>query len=626
MSYGYLGKVIRINLTTSSIIIEEKDDLFYRTHLGGKGIIAYYLLKEVLPGIDPMSPDNKMIFATGILTGAPVSGLSRFAVGAKSPLTGGFGQSEAGGFWGPELKRAGYDAIIIEGKAEKPVYIAICDETIEIKDAAHLWGKETGEAQDIIRKDMNDERVRVAQIGPGGENLVKYACIVNELKHFNGRNGLGTVMGSKNLKAVAVRGTKDIPFADSQKVREIKKKIIDICAKNPLSIALLEGGSSAGIITVNANGLLPTRNFIDGEFKDAENIGAEAMKEKILKKREGCYACAIRCKRAVEVKREDFTVDIKYGGPEYETLGALGSLCGIGDIELIAKFNEICNKFTIDTISTGCTIAFVMECFEKGILTKEDLGGVEARFGNADAVFKLIDMIIKREGIGDLLAEGSDVAAKKIGKGAEGCSMTVKGQEIALHDPRGKIGTALGYAVSENGPDHVVAAHDTLLTQQGFVMDSVAPLGIFDALSPVDISWKKVRRFTHLEYWYSFFNMAGVCIFGGIPRGPVPLDDIIDLIKAVTGWDTSLWEIMKAGERAANMARIYNIREGFDKEDDILPERSYEPIGNGKLKGTSISREKFAEAVSTYYSMMGWDEEGVPTKGKLLELNLEYLI
>ncbi|MFZ5753021.1 MAG: aldehyde ferredoxin oxidoreductase family protein, partial [Bacillota bacterium] len=580
---------------------------------------------ELPPHIDPLGEENKLIFATGILTGAPVAAMPRFSVGAKSPLTGAFGESEAGGFWGPELKKAGYDALIIEGKAPAPVYIYIHDDKIEIKDARHLWGKETGDTQNLIRDQLKDQNVRIAQIGPGGENLVRFACITNELKHFNGRNGLGAVMGSKNLKAVAVRGTKRIPFADEEKIKEIGKRYLAKYMNHPMSRTLYEFGTSAGVTSLNAGGNLPTKNFIKGEFAGADKISGQTMADTILQKREGCYACAVRCKRAVKVDKEQMQVDPKFGGPEYETIGSFGSLCEIDDLELIAKANELCNRYTIDTISTGASIAFAMECFEKGILSKDDLDGMELTFGNGEAVLQLIEKIAKREGIGDLLAEGSASAARKIGKGSEKFTLCVKGQELPMHDPRAKYGLGLGYAVSEIGADHMVAAHDPLLEQKGIILDSVAPLGILEPVSPRELTPRKVRNFSYLQQWWCFHNMAGICHFGPVPRGSLPMDDVVDLVKAAAGWDTSLWEIMKSAERVINMARMFNIREGFTREDDTIPERLFEPLENGKLQGHAIPREEFQQTVEMYYAFVGWNEEGVPSKTKLAELELDWI-
>lgn len=622
MKYGYLGKIIRINLSDKSIKIEEPDDIFYRTYMGGKGFIAHYLLKELQPNIDPLGEENKMIIASGILTGLPVAGVPRFAVGAKSPLTGGYGQSEAGGFWGPELKKAGYDGMIIEGKSAKPVYIYIKDEKIEIRDAGVIWGMETGDAQDAIFRELEDKSVKVLQIGPAGEKLVKYACILNGLKHANGRNGLGAVMGSKGLKAVVVKGTKKIPFHDNEKISKIGKSFLSYYMENPLTRGLYEYGTIAGVMGNNAGGILPTRNFNDGEFDNAEKISAETMVDTILKKRKGCYACAVRCKRMVEVESDDIKVDGKYGGPEYETVASFGSLCGNDNLEIIAKANELCNRLGMDTISAGMTIAFAMECFENNILTEEDIDGIKLSYGNQKGILEMIERIAKREGIGDLLAEGSEAAAAKIGKGAEKFVLCVKGQELAMHEPRGKVGVGIGYAVCETGADHMVIGHDTLFGKKGFTLDSVKPFGILEPVDTLDLSWKKIRAFVYLQKWWSFFNMTGICDFVPVPRGAMPAADVVALVKAATGWETSLWELMIAGERSINMARLFNLREGFTSEDDTLPDRLFEGLKKGRLKGNYIPREEFDEAISTYYSMMGWDEKGVPTKGKLLELNI----
>ncbi|HQI17598.1 MAG TPA: aldehyde ferredoxin oxidoreductase N-terminal domain-containing protein, partial [Bacillota bacterium] len=417
MANGYIGKIARINLTTGEVNIEKPDDLFYRTYIGGKGFIAYYLLKEVPADADPLGEDNKLIFACGALTGVPAAGMPRFSAGAKSPLTGAFGQSDAGGFWGPELKKAGYDGLIIEGKSPTPVYLYINDDEIRIKDAKNLWGLDTGEAQEAIRRENGGGSIKIAQIGIGGENLVRYSCIINELKHANGRNGMGAVMGSKKLKAIAVKGSGKIPFADENKIKSISKKFLEIYMDNPLSRGLYEYGTAGGVAGQNAAGLLPTRNFINGEFGGANNIGGETMADTILKKREGCYSCAIRCKRAVEVQEEGLSVDSRFGGPEYETLAAFGSLCEIDDLKIIAKANELCNRYGLDTISTGCSIAFAMECTSRGILNKEFFEGMEVTFGNSSVVLPMIEKIARREGFGDILAEGTKAAAKRIGIG-----------------------------------------------------------------------------------------------------------------------------------------------------------------------------------------------------------------
>ena len=620
--YGHNGKILRVDLTSRTMSEEELPEVLFRRYLGGGALSLYYLLKELKPGVDPLGPENLLIFAASAVTGHPAAGFSRFTVAAKSPLTGGFGESEAGGWWGPELKSSGFDAILIKGKADRPVYLSIQDGKAEIRDASHLWGEMTRESQEKIRKDLGDEKVRVALIGPGGEKGVKYACILNELKHVNGRTGMGAVMGSKNLKAIAVRGKKKMALHSPEKVREVVKRIAETWAKNPSGLGEL--GTARGVMPLNAAGIFPTRNFITGTFDKAEAICGETMRDTILVGRGTCYGCPVRCKREVKVD-QPYKVDPEYGGPEYETLGALGSLCCIGDLKAIAMGNQLCGAYGIDTISTGTTIAFAMECFEKGILTLRDTDGIELRFGNAEAMLAMVEKIGRREGIGMLLGESLKTAAERIGKGSEKYAMHVKGQPFPLHEPRGKAGLALAYSISPTGADHLEHPHDPVFeTEAG--LKSILPLGIVEPLSALDLSSKKVRMFVYLQDLYSMFNSIGLCVLtGGFFGGPVSLNTIPEYVNAVTGWETSLWELMKVGERHSAMARVFNVREGLSSKDDTLPGRIFEPLEGGPSKSRSIDPQEFQKALKTYYSMVGWDETGVPLDSRLEELDLGWI-
>jgi aldehyde:ferredoxin oxidoreductase len=426
---GYNGLILRVNLSTRSTSFEELDPVFCRRYIGGAGFAIYYLWKELKPGIDALGPDNKLIFALGPVSGLTLPGAARHCVCAKSPLTGGIAKAEAGGFWGAELKRAGYDAIIIEGKADKPVYLWIHDKEAAIRDAGPLWGKETKETESAVRAELGDERVQLASIGPGGEHLVRYACIMHGLFDAAGRGGLGAVMGSKNLKAVAVRGSNLPEIANQEHLKEIRQQ----SSQQPH--AMSQFGTGGNMTAFEANGNLPVHNFRDGLFPDVKLINSGAIKETIRIGMEGCFACPVRCKKVVQVT-EPYAVDPAYGGPEYETLASLGSNCGIGDLKAIAKASERCNAYALDTISTGVTIGFAMECFEKGFLSNSDTDGIDLRFGNANAMLKVIDLIANRHGIGNLLAEGSARMAKNIGKGSEQFAMQVKGLECGLHEPR----------------------------------------------------------------------------------------------------------------------------------------------------------------------------------------------
>ncbi|MGI5840489.1 MAG: aldehyde ferredoxin oxidoreductase family protein [bacterium] len=611
MGYGYNGKILRVNLTDRSITAETPDENFYRTYMGGEGLIAYYLLKEVPAGTEPFSPDNKLIFAPGILTGMPLAGSGRNSVGAKSPLTGGFGSADGGGFFGAELKRAGWDGIVVSGKADSPVYLWINDDAVEIRDAVHLWGKATAPTQTAIRDELGDQGIRMALIGPGGENKVRYACIINDLKHAAGRTGMGAVMGSKLLKAVAVRGHRSVELADPAKVQEMAKWLAENVER--LAGGMREYGTAGVLLPLHHGGGLPTRNFRQGAFEGAEKISGPAMANTILVKRENCFACPVNCKRVVQVA-EPYQVDPVYGGPEYETLGSFGSSCGIDDLKAIAKANEICNANSIDTISTGVTIAFAMECFERGILTEKETDGLELRFGNADAMLAMVEKIVRREGFGDILAEGTKRAAAKIGRGAEKYAIQVKGQEVPMHEPRLKHGLGLGYAVSPTGADHVHNFHDTGYTKS---VEALKPFGILEPLPADDLSLDKVRMFLAEVHMSHFTNVAVICNFV-----PWSNNQKVEIVRAVTGWNTSLWELAKAGERATTLARVFNLREGFTAEDDSLTERFLEPFADGPLAGVAVDREKLAAAREAYYTLMGWDAAGVPTKAKLHELGV----
>ncbi|OHE21569.1 MAG: aldehyde ferredoxin oxidoreductase [Syntrophobacterales bacterium RBG_19FT_COMBO_59_10] len=627
MPYGYNGKILRVDLTTGAIRVEEPGEVVYRTYLGGGGLASYYLLRELKPGIDPLSADNILIFASSVISGTPVAGMVRFTVAAKSPLTGAYGEAEAGGFWGPELKFSGFDAVIVTGKAAKPSYLWINDGKVEIRSAEKIWGMETGPAQEMIREEIDEKRARIALIGPAGENLVRYACVVNELKHVNGRTGMGAVMGSKNLKAVAVRGTNKMEMHDPEKLRELSKNLTELIGQYGPNKLLRKLGTPNLIMPLNKQGLLPTRNFRTGYFEGAEKISGERMAETILKGEEGCYACAVRCKRAVEVPSGPYATSSNYGGPEYETLSSLGSLLCIDDLEAISKGNEMCNRYTLDTISTGAVIAFAMECYENGILAQTDTEGIDFTFGNPEAMLKGIEWIaFRKPGLGDLLADGVKAAAAKLGKGSEKFALHIKGQELPMHDPRGKTGQGLSFAVSPTGADHVRAPHDTPFQAPGPMLGKIAPLGILEPVDGREMGARKARNFTYLHFIWSLYESLGVCNFVAGPVWALTLTKLVEVVQAVTGWETSLWELMKVGERTVTMARVFNLREGFGRRDDTLPDRLFEPLESGALQGKGLDRLEFEDLLTLYYEAMGWDPaDGVPTRGKLAELNLFWL-
>ncbi len=622
MMYGTTGKILRVDLTAGTWEVETLSEDFYRLYPGGKALAGYILLNEMPPHVEPLSPENVLVIANGLLTGAPVSTATRYVVSARSPLTMGYGESEAGGFWGPELKMAGFEALVITGKASEPVYLWIQDGQVELRTAAHLWGQRTAEVQETIRAELGDDKIRVLQIGPAGENLVRYAGISNDLRHFNGRNGMGAVMGSKNLRAIAVRGSTRYQnlARDPQALMALGRTLAKRVKTNPQSWGLQDTGTPGLVEPLNASGMLPTRNFLQGAFEQVDKIKWEVYESKLLTARRSCYACAIRCKREVQVDGQPSV----YGGPEYESLGALGPNCGVGDLEAIAKANELCNAYMLDSISTGMAISFAMECFEHGLLTLEDTDGIDLRFGNAEAMLTMVEWIALRKGLGDLLAEGVRRAAEKIGGEAHYFAIHVKGQELPMHEPRGKSNVGMGYAISEIGADHLVVAHDTMLANpEGIPFKNAEPLGISAAQPAISLNAEKMRQFYLLEKVTSLEKVIGYCFFGPAPRSYILMEEVLESVNAATDWNLTLDDLLEIGERATNMARVFNAREGFSREDDTLPERLFNALENGPLAGVSFPRDEFEAALTVLYGLKGWDlETGTPTRARLESLSL----
>ena len=607
---GYHGKLLRVNLSDRSIKTEQLSYQFCRKYIGGAGFVAYYLWKELKPGIDALGPDNKLVFALGPVTGLVLPGAARYCVGAKSPLMGAIAKSESGGFWMAELKRAGFDAIIVEGKADKPVYLWVQDGQVTIKDAAHLWGKETKETEETIRKELGDEHVQVAVIGPAGENMVRFACIMTGLHDAAGRGGLGAVMGSKNLKAIAARGHKLPPIANEERLKEIRQLM---SAPHPMSQF---GTGGPEMPSFEASGNLPIRNFREGIFPEVKQITGAVMKDTGIRTgMEGCFACPIRCKKMVKFE-EPYHCDEAYGGPEYETLAALGSDCAVGDLKAICKGNERCGAYSLDTISTGSVIAFAMECYEKGLLTKKDTGGLELKWGDADVLLKAIDLIARREGIGNLMAEGTARMAKKIGRGAEDFAMHVKGLEPGMHDPRFNTGLGIGYTINPHGADHCSAIGGGGTSPRG--IQDFYPLGILAPLSAEDLGPARIGLYKLTHSLGIIKDCLVMCAFP-----PANYERQIDILKAVTGWDTGIMELLRISERVWTLMRLFNIREGFTAADDVMPLRYFQPKTNGALANKSVDRAKIDKVRGYYYFFMGWDANGVPRPEKLAELGIE---
>jgi aldehyde:ferredoxin oxidoreductase len=626
MPYGYNGKILHVDLTTGKLEVEEPGEAFFRRYMGGSALGMHYALKLIPPGAEPLGPDNVLILSLGVTTGAAISGQSRVTATAKSPLSGAIGDAQAGGFWPAEAKGAGFDAYVIKGQSEKPVYLWVQDGQAELRDASHLWGKITGEVEAAIEEELGDPKIEVLQVGPAGERGVRFACIINMSNRANGRTGMGAVMGSKNLKAIAVRGQERPEIADKEALADLARW----GAQNfPDSDVYDMGvhGTADVLAYQNEDGGLPTRNWSSGIFEGWEPISGNVMSDTILKKRDTCYACVVRCKRVVETEWQGKKVDPHYGGPEYETLATLGSYCGVDDLAAISYANQLCNMYGMDTISCGATIGFAMDCFEQGLISTENTGGAELRFGNAEAMVQMVEQIALRQGFGDLLAEGTARAAQQIGHGAEALANVVKGHDLPAHMPEVKRSLALIYAVNPFGADHQSSEHDPSYEDSyESYQDRMAMLDLLDPQALYSLGPEKIRYALYTQWFYSLMDSINVCQFVWGPAWQLyDPNQLVTMARAVTGWDVSLWELMKVGERRLNMMRAFNAREGFTREHDVLPPKLAQPRVGGPSDGLFVDPAELEKAKDTYYAMCGWDAQGVPTRGTLEELGLGWV-
>jgi aldehyde:ferredoxin oxidoreductase len=626
MDNGQFGKILFVDLGSGSIEIESPSADFYRRFGGGSCLALALLLQKSPPRVDALAPESPLIFAASVMTGAPLSGLSRFNVTAKSPLTSAIGDSQGGGFWGAELRRAGYIAVVITGRAQSPVYLWIQDDGVEIRPADHLWGLDTAPAQAAIRQELEDPQVRVAQIGPGGENLVRFANIVNDLHHFNGRTGMGAVMGSKQLKAIAVRGKTRVTVHDSRSLLALARSVPERIAGNGGATILHDRGTAGFVLSTSEGGGLPTRNFRSGCFEGAAAIDGEAMQREFEVSSSTCFACAVRCKQVVAAK-EPYPIDPAYGGPEYEGLAALGAYTGVSDLAAVCKANELCNRYTLDVISCGGAIALAMEAAERNFIGDEQRDELELAFGNGECLVRLVEMIAHREGIGDILADGVGRMVEVWGPELEALAVHCRGSYFPAHMPRTKTSVGLIYAVNPFGADHISSAHDPFLLD--YVPDSLRErmreLAILETATLEAYGPVKVRLVANSQRFYSLLDSLELCSFCFAPGWFFDGADLVTAVRAVTGWCTSLWELLKIGERRINLMRVYNAREGITAEDDQLPPRMAEPLEGGPTDGQALDMETWSEDRALYYAMMGWDEDGIPTEAKLHELELGWV-
>jgi len=629
MPFGYTGKILHVDLTHGKLEVETPPDAFYRKYMGGSAMGLYYILKEMPKGVDALSPENVLTLMCGVTTGAAISGQSRINANAKSPISGGIGDSQGGGFFPAELKFAGFDGIVIKGKSSKPVYLKIVDGKFELHDAAHLMGKITGDVDAILHQEV-DPKAEILQHGPAAEKGVLFSSLLSMSNRNNGRTGMGLVMASKNLKAVVVRGTQKMQLADAKGVTALNRVGPKDLPNNPDMDGLAKYGTASVVMPQNSMGTLPTFNYNEGQFENCEPISGEKMAETILKQRETCYACVVKCKRVVEITEGAHKADPKYGGPEYETLGTFGSYCGISDLSAIALANQICNENAVDTIACGATIAFAMECYEKGIITKEQTGGLELKFGNVDAMLTALDQIVNNEGVlGKVLSQGSERAAKVWGNGADECLITVKGAEMPAHMPQAKRSLALIYSVNPFGADHQSSEHDWMIEDgiaSDLYMGRLSLLGMPNKLEPMSLGAEKVKFAWLTEVFYSMLDSLELCQFvwgpGWTLYGPI---ETVDFVKATTGWDVTLDELMAVGMRRLNLMRTFNAREGLDRKADKLPKKFFKALGgSGPTAGIALTHEQMDSALDEYYKLAGWSANGIPTKDSLKKLDLDW--
>lgn len=623
------AKILEIDLSNKTYEVKSLSGDIYRKYPGGSALGMYLLLKHMKPGIDPLSPENLLIFSVSPFTGFPISGQSRMTVTAKSPLTGTAGDSQVGGDIPVHVKSNGYDSIMFKGKADTPVYVYIDKEQVQIRDATHLWGKVTGEVESLIREELDQDQVEMSVIGQAGENLVLYASIIHQLNRANGRNGIGAVMGSKNLKALVIKQQKTSKPYSMSALKTLTVDIKTRIEKNPVIVDLAVNGT-AGVTDFHLQeGFLPTENWKRGYLDGGESIKAATMTKTILKDTDTCFGCAIRCKRVVEVEGKVFP---QYGGPEYETVSTFGSYSNVTNLKDIALANQLCNMYGLDTISCGATIAFAMECYEAGLLTNEDTDGLELKFGNSSIYETLIPKIANREeGIGAILAEGSARAAEKIGKGAEKFVMAVKKQEMPAHMPQMKPNLAINYAVNPFGADHQSSEHDPALMAPKDSQDWiwVNKLAKFQEVKSYGVLDENKAKFAfETQKFYSMMDSISLCQFVWGPAwqlyGP---DELLNFLKYSLNWDTNIEELQEIGERRINMMRYFNALEGFTRKEDKIPDRIFEPIPDGPNAGTKITKGDFENALDKYYEFAGWDiETGNPTNETLKRLGLEWLV
>lgn len=643
---GFTGNILHVDLSSGSLEIEHPEEAFYRQYPGGSLMGLYYLWRNTPAGIDALDPQNTLVFAISAPTGLPVSGQSRCTVTCKSPSSGGVADSQAGGFWPAELKFAGFDAIVIRGAADSPVYLWLHDGEAELRDASSLWGKLTLDAEAMIKEELGDSKIEIAQIGPAGEQLSNFAAIMNMSNRAWGRTGVGAVMGSKKLRAIAVRGSDKCSSAHRDAVLALSKSGAKIFPGSDMEAFGRYGTADTVMANYGAGGL-PVRNWDSGTMplEEAQAISGERLYDELLRGaaegkqdrlgRDTCYACIVRCKRVVEAEWREHALDPEYGGPEYETISTFGSYCEVTDLHAITYANQLCNQYGVDTISCGATLAWAMDCYANGVLSKEEMDGISLEYGDAEAMIAMLEKTLRREGFGDVLAEGSAKAADRLGKGHE-FLLTVKGQELPAHMPHVKRSMALIYAVNPFGADHQSSEHDPMYHPKLYEGKPDAPgykrflsqIGLTRPQPTKVLNEEKIEFALKTQYTYSATDTISVCQFvygpGWQLYGP---DAMAQLLAAATGWDVTVEDIQAIGRRRLNLMRAYNAREGLVRDHDTLPEKLFrKALEGGRSDGLVLEREELEYALGEYYRQAGWDvETGIPTSATLESVGLEWV-
>ncbi len=624
MAFGFTGKMLRVDLTERKISIEELSRDLYENYLGGRGINVKYLLEELPLGTDPYSPDNVLIFSAGSLGGTIAPASSRLMVTSKSPETGLYGKTTSGGHFAPELKFAGYDGIILKGAAENPVYLYIHDDQVEIRDARQLWGQDVRETDRMLKQELRDPGISTLCIGPAGENLVRYSAVMVNVYRCAARCGMGGVMGSKRLKAIAVRGTGSLSVADPANFKKIAMESRDLLKQDQDRwYRYFFFGTQRGLVWANEAGFNPTRNFQTGYMKDAYKIGGEYIREKYQVRETGCGSCVINCGTYYEME------DGPYGsafseGPQWETCNSFGARIGTIDTRFLLKANEFANINGLDISSTGSIVSFAMELYERGIITKKDTDGLDLSWGNATDIMALINKIVKREGFGKLLGESIRTIARTVGKDAEDYAIHVKGLGMTSCDSRLTKAYALAFGVNPRGGDHL---HTEIICQFGASPEHVeiarrvsgSPKGAM----PLSIEGK-ARMVKYHEDFVCVSDSLGICFFHTLSSHRVSPAIMAGLFESATGIPMTVEQLQTAGERILTLERICNIREGMVRQDDTLPPRMFnEAIPDGPSKGFTITKEEFETMLRDYYGLHGWDPAtGIPELKTLKALSI----